>query len=102
MFSSTIIMFILPAILVAAASVLSIASAASLSKVKATKPVLRVLPLGASITWGQHSTTRNGYRKPLYDMLSSTGRYDVTFVGSKHNGDMTDNVRTKIVLMIAH
>jgi hypothetical protein len=47
--------------------------------------------VGASITWGQHSQSGNGYRKPLRDELVSDG-WDVDMVGSKHNGNMTDDV----------
>ncbi|GIJ86552.1 hypothetical protein Asppvi_005441 [Aspergillus pseudoviridinutans] len=53
---------------------------------------LRILCLGASITWGVGSSTGNGYRKPLSDKLRFEG-YEVDMVGTKHNGDMADNVR---------
>lgn len=52
---------------------------------------LKVWPLGASITWGQHSQSGNGYRKPLRDELVSDG-WDVDMVGTKNHGNMTDNV----------
>ncbi|KAF3398339.1 hypothetical protein F1880_005962 [Penicillium rolfsii] len=48
------------------------------------------IEMGASITWGQHSQSGNGYRKPLRDELVSDG-WDVDMVGTKHNGNMTDN-----------
>ncbi|GIK05072.1 hypothetical protein Aspvir_009171 [Aspergillus viridinutans] len=51
---------------------------------------LRILCLGASITWGVGSSTGNGYRKPLRDRLRFEG-YEVDMVGTKHNGDMADN-----------
>lgn len=57
----------------------------------AQKVPLRILPLGASITWGYLSSTGNGYRKPLRDKLRFEG-WDVDMVGSKSNGDMIDNV----------
>ncbi|KAL3463731.1 SGNH hydrolase-type esterase domain-containing protein [Aspergillus heterothallicus] len=56
----------------------------------APKVPLRILPLGASITWGYLSSTGNGYRKPLRDKLRFEG-WDVDMVGSKSNGDMVDN-----------
>ncbi|QKX60476.1 uncharacterized protein TRUGW13939_07621 [Talaromyces rugulosus] len=57
----------------------------------ADSPVsLRILPLGASITWGYQSSDGNGYRKPLRDQLRYAG-YDVDMVGTKHNGAMVDN-----------
>lgn len=56
------------------------------------KVPLRVLPLGASITWGVNSATGNGYRKPLHDKLESNG-WEVDMVGSQKHGTMKDNVR---------
>ncbi|KAL4902118.1 hypothetical protein BDW74DRAFT_187076 [Aspergillus multicolor] len=51
---------------------------------------LRILPLGASITWGMGSSTGNGYRGPLRSQLRYEG-WEVNMVGSKTNGDMQDN-----------
>ncbi|RDW68818.1 putative esterase [Aspergillus mulundensis] len=51
---------------------------------------LRILPLGASITWGMGSTTGNGYRGPLRSQLRFSG-WEVNMVGSKSNGEMEDN-----------
>ena len=51
---------------------------------------LKILPLGASITFGSDSSTGNGYRKFLQDMLEANGN-DVSYVGTHFNGDMTDN-----------
>ncbi|KAK8022879.1 fg-gap repeat domain-containing protein [Apiospora marii] len=47
-------------------------------------PPLRILPLGASIVWGQGSSDQNG------DQLRYRG-WEVNMVGSKRNGRMTDN-----------
>jgi hypothetical protein len=55
------------------------------------KVPLRILPLGASITWGLLSASGNGYRKPLRDALRFDG-WEVDMVGTKANGDMLDNV----------
>ncbi|KAL5332568.1 SGNH hydrolase-type esterase domain-containing protein [Aspergillus crustosus] len=52
--------------------------------------ILRILPLGASITWGTHSSNGNGYRKYLKDDFEDAG-YTVNFVGSRKNGNMVDN-----------
>ncbi|KAJ8105597.1 hypothetical protein ONZ43_g7366 [Nemania bipapillata] len=51
---------------------------------------LRILPLGASITYGLTSNDGNGYRKFLRDMIVSYGN-DVNMVGSRRNGTMEDN-----------
>ncbi|KAK4463941.1 family 3 putative carbohydrate esterase [Cladorrhinum samala] len=51
---------------------------------------LRVLPLGASITYGQGSSDANGYRESLRVMLTSAGN-QVNMVGSRKSGSMPDN-----------
>lgn len=52
---------------------------------------LRVLPLGASITFGTASSDGNGYRKALRDQLRFVG-WDVNMVGNQQGGSMADNV----------
>ncbi|KAK1831289.1 family 3 putative carbohydrate esterase [Podospora conica] len=47
---------------------------------------LRIMPLGASITYGQASTTGCGYRCPLRSQLLSSGNTPVNFVGSRQHG----------------
>lgn len=47
------------------------------------------MPLGASITFGTGSSTGNGYRSYLRDLLRGEG-YTVDLVGSQQNGDMDD------------
>ncbi|KAL2833014.1 hypothetical protein BDW59DRAFT_157153 [Aspergillus cavernicola] len=54
------------------------------------KVPLRILSLGASLTWGLLSTSGNGYRKPLRDQLRFDG-WEVDMVGRLTNGDMYDN-----------
>lgn len=55
---------------------------------------IRIMPLGDSITAGEHyhyptDGERTGYRKPLYELMVAKA-YDVNFVGSLHWGfDMT-------------
>lgn len=63
----------------------------------AKRPKMRILPLGASITWGQNSASGNGYRKPLRDQLQGQG-YEVDMVGTKKHGNMEDNVTTLTLL----
>ncbi|KAK2757692.1 hypothetical protein FQN54_004661 [Arachnomyces sp. PD_36] len=54
------------------------------------KTPLRVLPLGASITWGLVSGDDNGYRKALRDAMRFAG-HPVDMVGSRRHGTMNDN-----------
>jgi lysophospholipase L1-like esterase len=52
--------------------------------------VTRIMPLGDSITNGWYvSVYRWGYRKPLYDLLTSNN-YDFDFVGSQVGGSFAD------------
>ncbi|KAK1752312.1 family 3 putative carbohydrate esterase [Echria macrotheca] len=51
---------------------------------------LRIMPLGASITYGQASSDGNGYRGSLRDQLTSAGNV-VNMVGSRQHGTMKDN-----------
>ncbi|WP_033223018.1 FG-GAP-like repeat-containing protein [Kitasatospora phosalacinea] len=56
----------------------------------APAPVLRVMPLGDSITAGYRSSTDAGYRGPLADLVAQQNRYTVDLVGSNHNGAVAD------------
>lgn len=51
---------------------------------------LRIMPLGASITFGYGSSDKNGYRKALRDSLENNGN-KVNMVGNNPSGDMKDN-----------
>ncbi|MGC0315770.1 SGNH/GDSL hydrolase family protein [Kitasatospora acidiphila] len=53
----------------------------------ATPKVVKVMPLGDSITLGIGSSTDAGYRLPLWRMTTTQSRYTVQFVGSQHDGD---------------
>ncbi|UKZ67969.1 uncharacterized protein TrAtP1_009126 [Trichoderma atroviride] len=55
-----------------------------------TPTPLRLMPLGGSITYGVGSSDKNGYRKSLYDMLTSDG-HNVEMVGSRKSGTMPNN-----------
>ncbi|MCC9310547.1 SGNH/GDSL hydrolase family protein [Kitasatospora sp. RB6PN24] len=50
-------------------------------------PVVRVMPLGDSITAGVGSSTKAGYRMPLWNLISGQSRYSAQFVGSQRDGD---------------
>jgi hypothetical protein len=52
---------------------------------------LRVLPLGASITFGIGSKDGNGYRKDVRDQLRFAG-WEVDMVGGVQSGSMKDSV----------
>jgi lysophospholipase L1-like esterase len=55
---------------------------------------IRVMPLGASITYGLMSSDDNGYRARLRDLIVSTGGVDtarVDMVGTLKSGTMQDN-----------
>ena len=58
---------------------------------------LRIMPLGASITAGDHSPpgddSGNGYRKHLRDKLRADG-WEVNMVGRYQRGTMRDRVST--------
>ena len=65
-------------------------STASTSTPLASGIVLRIQPLGDSITYGYRSSDGNGYRLPLENTLTSAGNI-VSYVGSVRSGNMTDN-----------
>ncbi|KAK3900212.1 carbohydrate esterase [Staphylotrichum tortipilum] len=58
---------------------------------------LRIMPLGASITYGQASSDGNGYRASLRSQLAAAGAYGsggpnpINMVGSRQAGTMRDN-----------
>ena len=64
------------------------AAGATPASAASTTP-LRVMPLGDSITWGVGSSTGNGYRGPLWDMLAADG-HPLDFVGTGRGGSMSD------------
>lgn len=55
------------------------------------KFLLRIMPLGASITMGYKSTDGNGYREHIRQQLRYEG-WQVDMVGSEINGTMHNNV----------
>ncbi len=50
---------------------------------------LRIMPLGASVTFGVGSTTGNSYRKRLRGLLVAANQ-TVNYVGDRQNGDFAD------------
>jgi lysophospholipase L1-like esterase len=64
--------------------------AAIASSLLRASDTVKIMPVGNSITAGEHYRfpaieERTGYRKPLYDMLINSG-YHVDFVGSQKHG----------------
>lgn len=57
---------------------------------RAATPV-RIMPLGASITWGTSSTDGNGYREALRRHLADDAGLAVDMVGSQRSGTAADN-----------
>jgi hypothetical protein len=60
------------------------------ANVNTTSIPFRIMALGASVTFGIGSTTGDSYRKDLQDLLVANGN-TVEFVGSKRNGNFSDN-----------
>ncbi|KAJ7746531.1 FG-GAP repeat domain-containing protein [Mycena olivaceomarginata] len=54
-----------------------------------TGKTTRIMPLGASITFGVGSTDGNGYRADLYNLLAADGNV-VNMVGSQKGGNFVD------------
>ncbi|MER5430130.1 SGNH/GDSL hydrolase family protein [Streptomyces sp. NPDC002588] len=76
--------------LAAAVGLTGIAGGPAPAATEAAQPTaLRVMPLGDSITWGEASSTGNGYRSALWNDLAAEG-HDLDFVGSVRNGPMAD------------
>lgn len=75
------------ATLLALAACAPVEAAPAITPSATIRPVLRVMPLGDSITQGVGSSTGAGYRLPLWDRL--TGRR-VDFVGSQSSGAVAD------------
>ncbi|MFD9335394.1 FG-GAP-like repeat-containing protein [Streptomyces sp. NPDC060028] len=53
-------------------------------------PLVRIMPLGDSITAGANSSTGAGYRAPLWDLMAGQSRYTPDFVGSGSFGGVAD------------
>jgi lysophospholipase L1-like esterase len=65
-----------------------IALAGLVAPAAAADPV-KVMPLGASITWGTNSSDGNGYREELRKHLAGAG-VTIDYVGSQQSGTMAD------------
>ena len=59
-----------------------------ISPVRANSLVIKIMPLGDSITYGEGSSTGGGYRLPLWNELRARG-FTLDFVGSVQAGPTT-------------
>lgn len=66
------------------------ATAAAAAPQPAPPPLVRVMPLGDSITAGEGSSNWAGYRSPLWDQMAGQSRYTADFVGSGSLGTVGD------------
>ena len=57
----------------------------------ADNPVLRIMPLGDSITEGAGAGSTGGYRGPLWTKLVTEDHYNVDYVGSNTTNPDTTN-----------
>ncbi|KAI1740741.1 hypothetical protein F4680DRAFT_447597 [Xylaria scruposa] len=55
-----------------------------------SQPILRLMPLGGSVTHGVGSFDQNGYRKALLELLHGCG-FNVCMVGSRKAGTFSNN-----------
>ncbi|MFJ9432870.1 GDSL-type esterase/lipase family protein [Streptomyces sp. NPDC101490] len=82
-------------ILTVATALLVAATAPVLGAVRASatpsKPVVRVMPLGDSITYGQGSSDESGYRSRLNELAAEQSRYSLDYVGSLEHGALPDS-----------
>jgi hypothetical protein len=74
-------------------SAATVAAAAIGSAANTSAIPLRILPVGASVTFGVGSSAGNSYRKDLRNMLTAQpgNPHLVNFVGRNRNGDFPDN-----------
>jgi hypothetical protein len=79
-------------LLAAGAAIITTSCAAGQNaSAKITTP-LRIMPLGASVTFGVGSTTGDSYRKDLLELLTSQQSATVEYVGTQKSGnDFTNN-----------
>ncbi|MER5935227.1 SGNH/GDSL hydrolase family protein [Streptomyces sp. NPDC002054] len=75
----------------AGAALTAAATAPASAVANPAPPVLRVMPLGDSITDGYQGSTNAGYRVPLWQKALTHPRFRVDFVGSRQSGSAPDN-----------
>ncbi|MGG8406563.1 FG-GAP-like repeat-containing protein [Streptomyces sp. 12297] len=76
--------------LVAGLCAIALGAAPAAAAPEPSPPLVRIMPLGDSITAGANSSDGAGYRSPLWSLMRSQGRYSPDFVGSGSFGALTD------------
>ncbi|MFB7663237.1 FG-GAP-like repeat-containing protein [Kitasatospora sp. NPDC056138] len=69
---------------------LGLAPTVALAAPKPAPPLVKVMPLGDSITAGAGSSTGAGYRAPLWDLTAQQSPYTIDLVGSGSAGSVPD------------
>ncbi|MCC0097660.1 FG-GAP-like repeat-containing protein [Streptomyces flavotricini] len=77
-------------VVLGATTALGVSTASATAAPLPAPPLLRIMPLGDSITAGAGSGNGAGYRAPLWDLVSAQGRYTPDFVGSGSFGSTGD------------
>ncbi|MEV6952466.1 FG-GAP-like repeat-containing protein [Streptomyces sp. NPDC051183] len=76
--------------LLAALAAAGLGSTTATAATTPAPPLVRIMPLGDSITAGGGSSGNAGYRAPLWDLMAGQSRYTPDFVGSGSFGAVAD------------
>ncbi|MGW5852276.1 FG-GAP-like repeat-containing protein [Streptomyces sp. NPDC055254] len=76
--------------LLAGSFILGAAAAPAGAAAQPSPPLVRIMPLGDSITQGEGSTATGGYRGPLWESMARQSAYAADFVGSGRQGGLAD------------
>ncbi|MFE2326259.1 GDSL-type esterase/lipase family protein, partial [Streptomyces sp. NPDC059385] len=83
-------MFLAAALTLGAAATLGPSTTPVTAEARPAPPLIRIMPLGDSITAGEGSSGRAGYRAPLWDLITAQSGYTPDFVGSGSFGTTPD------------
>ncbi|MEU3724521.1 FG-GAP-like repeat-containing protein [Streptomyces sp. NPDC031705] len=76
--------------LLASTALLALGITPSSAAPQPSPPLVRIMPLGDSITSGVNSSGGAGYRLPLWNLMAAQSRYLPDFVGSSSAGAVAD------------
>ncbi|MEV7524009.1 FG-GAP-like repeat-containing protein [Streptomyces sp. NPDC091371] len=76
--------------LLAGAALLGLGATPAAAAPQPSPPLLRIMPLGDSITHGAYSESDGGYRQPLWNLMSGQSRYLPDLGGSESFGHFAD------------